>query len=189
MLRTAEHDRRLFGKWMLASGIGYPLGLLVAFPLSYGLVNRVYPKESNLILGLCIGLVVGLLQWRVLRRRADISARWVGASALGMAIPFVLLVLLAELGFGPVRLFAHPMLNDVVALAIPMAFGGLLTGLLQVPLLKPFGDRAPLWIAVSTVAWGISIFGLWLGGVILGVVTGAALRRWFDLPRDGDSPT
>jgi hypothetical protein len=47
---------RFWGNWVLATTIGWPIGVVGAFILAH-IVYMVYPKETNLVLGLCLGAV------------------------------------------------------------------------------------------------------------------------------------
>lgn len=76
--------------------MGFLAGGIAAFLLSYMVVNIFYPKESNLILGLCIGSGVGYAQWLVLKRKMKISSLWGLACTICLGIPFIAEVILEE---------------------------------------------------------------------------------------------
>jgi hypothetical protein len=52
------------------------VGLLGAIVLSHLAVNLVYPKETNLIVGLCTGAAVGSFQMVAVRRWITLSRGW-----------------------------------------------------------------------------------------------------------------
>jgi hypothetical protein len=170
-----------FWKWILTIFLAFPAGLILAFPVSY-IINIFYPKETNLVVGLCLGAVVGYLQWLVLKKSFKISSFWGLACSIGIGIPFILAVVFDETGISLPEITNYEPLSWLFAGII----GGLITGLLQWPLFKPFFAKAGLWIAVSSIAWGLGLFaiqitgtfwlaGLCAGALILGVTTGAAL--------------
>jgi hypothetical protein len=168
--------------WVLANGIGWLVGFIIAFPLSYGVVNIFYPKETNLILGLCIGAAVGYAQWLVLKRKFKISSSWGHICTICLGIPFIAEFILNELGY-EIDYFRgnYEYLGGLVfGIAV-----GLVMGVLQMRLLKPYFKNAPRWIVASSVGWGICWFavrlelpfflGILLGGVLLGLITGYSI--------------
>jgi hypothetical protein len=155
-------------------------------------------------LGLCLGAGVGLMQWLVLRKCIAATSWWVLAGAIGMSVAggagYGVAVLifgysegLEDLGSGAA----------VVGWALAAAFGGAVTGLLQRGALSRHLRRPGRWVPASAVGWALSIAafgsmgvlgthlvaegapvgagwffaGLIAGGLVLGVVTGAALAR------------
>jgi len=75
--------------------------------------------------------------------------------------------------------------NEFFYLFILGVIGGLLTGLLQVNLVRVFSQKGIWWVVISPLAWGIAClgitgrmgkFGLFIsGGVAIGVITGIAM--------------
>ncbi|UCH11541.1 MAG: serine/threonine protein kinase [Fidelibacterota bacterium] len=178
-------------KWVLATGIGWPVGFIVAIVLSYTVVHLLYPKETNLILGLCLGGVIGFSQWYATRKHIKISAWWIAASAIGIGIPFIVGVVATELGVREPDLLKNVILDRTV-IGIT---GGLLTGLLQVLIVKSISRKATWWIAISTLAWGVSWLvtaigapvGLIFGGVVLGVMGGIGILWMSEFPVEGET--
>lgn len=178
-------QKSLLTKWVVSSAVGWTLGLLGSIMVAH-LVNLIYPKETNLVVGLCVGGVVGYAQWSILKKHIALSGKWVLGCAIGMGIPFIVLVGLEELGLRVPDL-PDDQLMSRTAIGI---VGGLLCGLLQMPLLKPVTDKATLWILASTLGWGSSwlvssiierpmaaLVGLVFGGIVLGFITGVFLRH------------
>jgi len=171
--------------WTLANAIGWLVGFISAIILSYLVVNIFYQKETNLVLGLCIGVIVGYAQWFVLKRKFKISYLWILVSTICMGIPFIVEVIMDESGYkityfqGNYEFLGRLIFGLVV---------GLLIGLLQMQYLKPYFKRAACWIVASSVGWGIcwlassipmplAILGIILGGVLLGLITGYSIIR------------
>lgn len=169
---------RFWGTWVLATTIGWPIGIITAFIVAH-IVNIVYPKETNLVVGLCLGAVVGYAQRRFARNPMTASGRWVLSTSIGMGIPYVAVVIADEFRSGLPGLISGVQ-ADMAQIA---AVGGLITGLLQLRSVRRQYRKAGLWILASIVGWGlgwlamdlVSTVGLYMGGAILGVVTGGAI--------------
>ncbi|TSA24660.1 MAG: serine/threonine protein kinase [Bacteroidetes bacterium] len=169
-------------KWIGVTSISWMVGLILSFVVAY-LVNSIYPKETNLVLGLCVGASVGYSQWGfLLRKQMKITGWWGMASTFGLGIPFILVVIGNEVGVDLPDLPGGDMTDRLIIGLL----GGLLGGLLQYPLLKHQFRRTYLWILASSIAWGscwmttaipgISGFiGVIMGGIFLSVITGACL--------------
>lgn len=169
-----------FWKWTLTTFLAFPAGLILAFPVSY-IINTIYPKETNLVVGLCLGASVGYSQWLILKGNFKINSFWGLACSIGIGIPFILEVVFDETGMSLQKITNYGPLSWLFMGII----GGLISGLLQWRLIRPYLAKASLWIAVSSTAWGLSLFatqitgsnwftGLGMGAVILGVITGTS---------------
>jgi hypothetical protein len=158
--------------------IGWFVGIFAAFLLSELVVNLVYPKQTNLIFGLCIGAAVGLSQRIAVRRWITLAHSWVWGAMVGIGIPFVVMVLIDEL---------RPGAGESLPELPPLIIGGAICGLLQVPALRPHTSRAYWWVLASAVSWGLAwsaadleyFFGVGAfffgGGAVLGAVSGVLL--------------
>lgn len=159
--------------------IGWIVGTLAAFILSELVVNLVYPKQTNLILGLCIGAAVGLSQKIAVRRWITLAHSWVWGAMVGIGIPFMVIVLLDEL---------RPGAGESLPELPPLIIGGAICGLLQVPALRPHTSRVYSWVLASTVSWSLAwsaanleyFFG---GGGVLGAVSGVLLLWLLTVPK------
>lgn len=182
---------RGLGWWVAGSTLGWLLALFLVRPVaamadsnSYGYV---WPPAVILAI---MGLVWGTGQWLALRAYYPVSARWIGATAVGFWLPGMFFVASGWGGLG------------FIVLAGPFAdliFGVLLGGA-QWLLLRRL-DNAWVWIPAVTVGlllnrwlsaffynhfdfysgtYGLPAGTLWipvslLNGALWGVVTGAAL--------------
>ena len=160
------------------------------------------------LLGLCLGAGVGLMQWLVLRTRIAGTGSWVLAGAIGMCVAGGAGYGIAVLIFGYSESLED--LGSGAAVAgwvLAAAFGGAVTGLLQRGVLSRHLRRPDWWVPASAAGWALSIAafgsmgvmgthfvaegapvvagwffaGLIAGGLVLGVVTGAALA-WLASP-------
>lgn len=160
-------------RWVAVTLLGWVVGGIGAIILSDCVVNRVYPKETNLILGLCLGAAVSLAQKLAVRRQITLSYRWVWGATVGIGTPFVAAVLLNEL---------QPGLGDRCWLPLLIA-GGAVCGLLQAPALRPLTSRAVWWVLACALAWSLAwltsrvagIVGIFGGGALLGAIGGGVL--------------
>lgn len=186
------------GKWVLFSFIGGIIGLLVAFFVGEGIF------KSGLLSGLCIGLIgagVGYSQWLVLKKHITLSSKWGLACAIGIEIPFIVAIILEELGVKLPNLPLCPPVSPPVAPVVSIIsqtavgiIGGLLSGLLQTHILKPFRTKVNLWILASTLGWGFyflifsipnlmaDLLQIVLSGLISGFITGVFILYILSLP-------
>jgi len=178
-------------KWVLFTLIAFPVGAVISIITAY-LVNIIYPRETNLVVGLCLGAAVGYAQWLSFRNNIPVSSKWGLFSAIGMGIPFILIVILEELGIhGP-----DILKSAYVSWLITGITGGFLAGFLQWRLLKPHFKKAYWWLIASPAAWGIcfiafqgiEIAGLAAasaGALVLGIISGASIL-WINKAQGAD---
>jgi uncharacterized membrane protein len=167
---------KFLGLWVVATFIGWVVGVVIAIVFSYLIVNLFYPKETNLILGLVLGAVVGLTQMLAVRRLVFLTYRWVWGAAVGMGIPFIVAVVIDEIWFSTSE-------ASDLWLVLVAVVGGAFAGVLQAPTLRPHTPSARWWSLASIAAWGLAWLtsailgegGFLLGGVILGAVSGSLL--------------
>jgi len=177
-LKLTKFEKKFLGRWVLANSISFPVGIIVAIVLSYAVVNLFYPKETNLIVGICLGGIVGFSQWFVLKKYIKIGIWWIFSCSIGIGIPFIVAVVIFELtGTDPSIVGV-----EIIDHGIVMFIGGLITGLLQVRMVSDFSSKGIWWIIISGFAWGIGWFGLILGGAVLGLISGIALLKIYEFP-------
>lgn len=177
---NVQLEKKFLLNWVTANGIGWLVGAIGSIILSYLVVTIFYPKETNLILGLCVGASVGYAQWFILKRNFQISSLWGLVCTVCMGIPFIAQVIMSENGL------EIPYFQGNYEFLSRLIFGllvGLVIGLLQMQFLKPYFKKAAWWIAASSFGWGIcflassvpmpfSLLGILAGGVLLGLITG-----------------
>lgn len=165
--------RGLWWRWLIGTFIGWVVGVVVAIVLSYLIVNLFYPKETNLIVGLCMGAGVALAQKIAVRRSISLAGSWVWGAVAGIGIPFAVAVAIDELWFSAVEASDY----WLVVLAV---VGGAFAGLLQARALRPHTAKAQRWVLASMVSWGLAWLastvlgeaGFLVGGIVLGAVSG-----------------
>ena len=163
-----------FRQWLIASFWGWLIGFVVIVGLAVG-IEAVGLPNTNLMIGFGIGAGVGFMQGRVAKKWFSATNNWMWTSIIGMTIPF-LATEFVDLGFNP--------------LALDVAVGGLLVGILQLRILKPFSVKATWWVPACTIGWTLAAAGasnlldaipgmvavsMVFGGAILGAFTGKVL--------------
>ena len=172
---------------MIAVSFSWPISILLAILLSHLIINPFFPKETNLIVGLCLGGATGFAQWILLKKYFKISLWWIFAAAIGIGVPVALIVISEEMGI----VLPEPLNNENVSIIVSSFIGGLLTGILQAPLLKSVTKYAIWWIPISTACWGIAMFpGIYIegfilviGGFILAALSGYAIMQLLKYPK------
>ena len=133
-------------RWINNTLWGWLLGILFIIVVSL-LLEQLKVKETQLFIGFSMGLGVGLTQWTALKKVTVVSHKWVGYTTLGMGIPPLIFALLAAVWDG------FP-LN--YSLQINIAAGGLLTGIVQQPIIqKRFVDQKH-WAIYSFFGWTVA---------------------------------
>lgn len=180
--------------WIRATTLGWLVGLVLVVVLAAAWDTM--GGEAQFMVGAGIGAGVGYMQARVVRAWAGRSQAWFWASTMGMGMPFVLWDVVSAAG---VKAF--------FSLPVCVLLGGLLTGGLQQRLLRSQFERTAWWIVSCGVGWGLPAgiialgdsghlppaFGflstiiIFLGGLIVGAVTGKTLQ-WMPL-RERSSQT
>ncbi len=139
----------LVGWWILASVIGFLIGCIPAIVLTYAIVMRFHPEETNLIGGVCIGAAIGLAQVFSARRVLSLKWVWVLGVIVGMGVPWAVGLLLSEAWFGGFQV-SRMWLTPIVIVA------GALAGLIQVGALTRYTPKAYWWVWLSVMIWGVT---------------------------------
>lgn len=148
-----QFDWTLWLQWLAVTALGWLLG------------GVLLPEPASVI----AGLVIGVLQWVVLRQRLPQAGWWILASAAGWAGGWATVIALAPLGPG--------ILTATVL--------GAAMGTTQWILLQRHFYRAGWWIVVSALGWtaGLALLtGPLLVGAVAGAVTGIALELLMRYP-------
>lgn len=187
--QATEPTPHLFGRWVFATSWGWLLGFVFIMIGGIAADLLLSAERAQFFLGLGMGAGIGYAQVRVTARFLRIGNAWGWASVVGMGAPFVASDILRTI---------WPGLSYMYTLWLSAACGGLLVGLLQRPMLRPHSPRANWWVLASLAGWMlaaatpllygtvpgvgpgvgaalINVAAIPLGGVILGVVTGAIL--------------
>jgi len=131
--------------WLGASLAGYGLvGATFHFPSGFPPnTDEFYPGALfvGAMQGFFSGLIVGFLQWLVLRRQVARAGRWVLWTAVGL---------------GVVHAFGDA-LPDAVSLPTIGLVGGLALGGAQWFMLRHIYDKAWLWPITTAVSWAVGI--------------------------------
>ena len=170
-------------QWVLASTVGVVVGMFTGAIFVLGPYDGPREPVGYGLVGIVLGIVVGVLQWLVLRRRVSGAGWWVLASAAG--------------GYGTLQAGFMPFSTSLQSFGVYLswtrvvALGGAVTGTLQWLVLRGQVSRAGWWVLASTVGWGLGVTvarafpwgvdtadavgALVVTGAILGALTGGAL--------------
>lgn len=203
-VRRAGIERRFWVLWVFASITSFAIGGAAHFPFGFGgsgfSAFNIPAAVVGAGFGAVAGVVIGILQWLVLRRAVSQAGWWVLASIAGVSLGHA---------FGD----AAP---DWLPFGMLASFGGAAIGTMQWLCLRGRVSQAGWWVLASTVSWflglavGVTIadaiglmtlvgFGDWLqyaiphafvggvAGAVTGVITGFVLV-WL-LQRSVTGPT
>ena len=176
-------------EWTTAAGVAMLIILAGASVIAsvMGGGGRAGTTGQFVLLPLLAGVVIGALQWMLLRNRLPVGMSWIGLSAAAMGIPAasilvpVFLVYVAQFWF--------------IALATPGAFAviGAWMGLAQWLVLRRHVAAAFLWVPASALAWSawhLRLYGVTslTIGVLAGVVTGVVMAVLLQHTRPAPAP-
>ena len=138
--------------------------------------------------GLVLASGTGILQRKLLNQFVYVSFFWV----LSLIIGFVLAELIAGIVLWKMEIY-RGMINifnstNHLPEALIFAFAGLISGILQFRLLRPYYKKAIYWIVTSMLGWSFLIlstypglFAFIIGAILYGVITGFAFYRIMEL--------
>jgi hypothetical protein len=171
-------------RWVWANAWSELVGLGGSFALALLVLGPGGPATPAGVIGAAVamiviatlleGVVVGVAQWRVLRRRlAGLRwRRWTGATALGALVAWTLgmvpatLMSLAE-GSGEAPP-PEPGAAVVIALAFVMGLVlGPILAFFQWRVLRHHLPRAGWWIPANSVAWAVGMTGIFAAAGVL----------------------
>jgi hypothetical protein len=183
MTNESRDPREQFtARWVRACATGWIGGLALVLLLAvlWDLVGGV----AQFMVGVGMGAGVGWSQSRMLRHWLIKPGSWVLASTVGMGAPFVLSDIVALLG------------GSIYALSWCAVVGGAIAGVWQARLLRDNVSHTGRWWLWSMLGWAVpvliisvgdysdspavgvlSLACMFLGGIILGAVTGPAINR------------
>lgn len=136
------------GWWMLAF-LGFPPGGLLAIEV----VGSIDGPASAAMAGALAGVVIGTAQWLVLRRYLGVGARWIAATAVGLAGGNALGALLTDAGTA---------VDDLIVTGLA---AGVAVGISQWSVLRSSIPAAHLWVIAVALAWAIGWTVTWAFGV------------------------
>lgn len=132
------------GRWFWpawgAAFLGFPIGGAAATLL----VGPIESVSAALIAGAVAGGVIGGAQWLVLRLRLPLSALWVPATAVGMAVGMAL---------------GQVLLGDDTTMQLLLLRGLVVGGAIgasQEAVLRGLVPTPPVWAAVVTLGWPLA---------------------------------
>ncbi len=177
MLKFAGYDWNLWLWWILANSAGGTLGLIVLFGL-LRLLDATLPGPTGdevisigaqltvaPIFGLA-GLIMGLMQWFVLRTVGDSFRVWILATGTGWLVGYMVAVLLFAI--------SPAQSSTLIGLLILLLAIGFFSGFGQWVILRNHFSSTDWWILATTVATIVGWAGLLVGGICGGSLTWAS---------------
>jgi len=176
LLRDRLEPLRSWGKWIIATGIGFYvawiLNLVIRPLLVLGKINLVWPANDletvylNLDLagfillavlsGLITGGVVGLFQWLALLRKTGDLGLWIPATAIGFGIDFLLKAVFFVLSYSELSGGRFPSQQGsflpLLFAITPLLGGALLIGLSQWLVLRRKLRYSAWWMLAMPIA-------------------------------------
>lgn len=176
-------------RWITATFLGWLLGVVFIILLS-SFLDGIGIEGMQFYLGVGMGGGVGLTQWYYFRKQGILDIRWIWTSVIGMGLPLVVFDVLAP--------------DMEHKLAISIALGALLTGMIQYMLIKDSYPKAYLWVPACLFGWSLAVATVftidytdqlkdWItnnlllafinlllilaGGIVLGLITGYTLKQ------------
>lgn len=175
--------------------VSYLISMLVIFLIhsSFGFSmaeNGTYLSNAMMHIGsgIVLALGTGILQRELLNKYIRVSFFWV----ISLVIGFVVAELVAGIvlwRLGTFRGLINIFNTDVhYPESLIFASAGLITGIIQFRLLKPYYNKRFYWIIASTMGWTLlilptylSLFAFILGAMFYGAITGLALYKMMGL--------
>lgn len=165
---------RLFRQWVFCNAIAFTVILATVYLLAGLSLDVTRQAAGHIVATLLIalagaslyGVVLGSLQWRVLRQRITIPRRrWIN-SCLGPGLLAWLLVVLPSVTHAATS-GGNVQAAYLLAVSQALALGPLL-GLSQALALRPYTRRWAWWIAANIVSWLIVDAAVYLWSLIFG---------------------
>lgn len=168
-VQKTHNQRRFLVRWVGFTTLTLFFGLIFSFTIALFVaefLGEIINKPIAYAIGYSIlgggtGALVGLAQWKILRKKIQISARWILTCAGGLAIA-ELIAGLALAIIGSDRDLVHESQNIPIYTLI-YAFGGALVGLLQYSEFEKFSTKSKRWIYACALAWGATMLILQIG--------------------------
>lgn len=128
--------------WVLLSVVGLSIGLTIGLNLMGA--DWTY-RPFFILIGLAIGgLLTGVGQWLLLRRRVETTGKWILATLLGLPLGFFI-------GFWVSMFWVNSFIISTVA--------GTFTGALQWFSIHKTLKGSIKWVLVSALSWGLGVTG------------------------------
>ena len=153
-------DFRIWFLWVAIHGVSvilsYLLFLILRQVLCADIICYSRSTQASYISLLSFGIILGALEWFVIRRVFDTSIWWVVATGLGTILalfPFVIFYLfIANIGGG-----RQPRDSELKAAAIAGSFMGLIIGSAQWLILRKIVRNSKLWIFLNIIGYSLGL--------------------------------
>lgn len=140
--KVERHPAVLWLSWTLATAAGMLLGFVPASLV----VDNIELGLARVLIPIVAGLLVGLLQWVVLRPYLVQSSDWILHGAAGWAAGFAL-------GLAIIQALSGSLIGAIVGYLL----FGVIIGLIQWPVLRREIPNALSWVVASVVGWAAGL--------------------------------
>lgn len=207
-LITTKEKLQFWRNWTLVNSFVLILSYIISGLIIIFIAETIFslsmeewgsPSEQIILgitAGAIIGICVGITQKLMLRKIFNVSSSWIYSVAIGFILAELIVGIILwkyNINRGELSFIE----NNPLPHALILAVTGLLTGLIQLPLLRKHYSRLVFWIVASTLAWGVSILitainpendivlivTFILGTLLYGAITGATLM-WVLKPKE-----
>ncbi len=172
---TTGWDPLLWRSWALHTALAYTVILAIIWLVPSLGIDFTHVAVDHTAVGTLLiatagaalyGIVLGALQWRVLRHRISIARRkWVSAAGVPALVVWIIVVVPA--GVSADRSGHDLRVAYFLAVSQALALGPLL-GFAQATALKPYTDRWKWWIAANIVSYLVVYAIFYLASLIFG---------------------
>ncbi|MCD6598587.1 MAG: hypothetical protein J7L04_12910 [Bacteroidales bacterium] len=167
----AKNNHKFLIRWIIFTGIVMFFGLFISFAIGFFissfLESQLAPGLAHAIgysfLGAGLGALIGLIQWILLRKRIDLSAKWILISAGGIALSELVAGIALWLIGSSRDVSVEYMGQGMLIYLLIYTIGGLVVGLLLRPELERFSLKSHLWVYACMLGWGFSFLVFLLG--------------------------
>jgi hypothetical protein len=154
-------------RWVLLTLVGWIIGIALLVLIA-GLAEAI-KMEGQWMVGLGMSLGVGGMQWLGLRKHIEKSSAWIWTTVVGMTIPWI--------AADTLRYFFQFRPDDQVLPATMV--GACLLGWLQWRyVLRGANTTSISWVLVTLVAWTLATLAV----ILLGFYTRMKLPQWLAIP-------
>ncbi|UCG23642.1 MAG: hypothetical protein JSW55_16085 [Chloroflexota bacterium] len=186
-IRRAQIDTAFWGRWTVASALGFTIGGMLSLPIAYTLGELVLEATSETagfavtgaLFGIFLGGGLGAGQQIVLKSKAGWGGKWALVSAAATAVVWAIAF--------PALLAAGETASSPTGVTIAILFG-LTLGIGQWLVLRNFITRAARWVLIVTASLALAfvaafaldgegreLLSMGVAGLLSGALTGLGM--------------
>jgi hypothetical protein len=176
-----SQDKKIRHRWLLACGLGIPVGLAIGHAISLAIgyttgISKIWAMGFFVLGPGLAGMVVGVAQWLVLSDYSLLAHRWIVATSISWVAAHAVTVLVSHMVYGVVNLALWQtanlamvwVLSGAISGLVSGAIGGVVVGLAQGWAFRGQGLALRRWLLATGLAWAI-------GHAVIGLVEFTAI--------------